>query len=53
MSRIEMLSKEKALEVGREQGIDDYISQLNLFRVLLNYPRLAKELEYHHYYVSD
>lgn len=43
-SRIAMLSVEDAQVRGREHGIDDYISQLNLFRVLLNYPDIAREL---------
>lgn len=41
---ITLLSKEDALARGRELGIDDYIAQMNLFRVLLNYPALAREL---------
>lgn len=41
---ITLLSKEEALARGRELGIDDYIAQMNLFRVLLNYPTIAREL---------
>lgn len=41
---ITMLSKEEALTLGRELGINDYIAQMNLFRVLLNHPKIAKEL---------
>lgn len=41
---ITRLSKEDALARGRELGIDDYIAQMNLFRVLLNYPTIAREL---------
>jgi alkylhydroperoxidase family enzyme len=44
MSRIEMLSKEDALEIGRKHGVDDYIAQMNLFRVLLNFPEVAAKL---------
>ena len=43
-SRIPLLSKEEALKRGQEQGIDDYIAQLNLFRVLLHAPEIAREL---------
>lgn len=43
-SRIPMLSKEEALARGKDQGIDDYIAQMNMFRVLLNFPELAGEL---------
>jgi alkylhydroperoxidase family enzyme len=41
---ITLLDKDQALFRGRELGIDDYISQMNLFRVLLNYPSIAREL---------
>jgi alkylhydroperoxidase family enzyme len=44
LQRVPMLSKEDALARGREQGIDDYIAQMNMFRVLLNFPELAGEL---------
>lgn len=43
-SRIPFLSKEEALKRGRALGMDDYICQLNLFRVLLHYPEVAVEL---------
>ena len=43
-TRIALLSKAEALRRGREQGIDDYIAQMNLFRVLLHYPEVAREL---------
>lgn len=43
-TRIALLSKEEALQRGREQGIDDYIAQMNLFRALLHYPEVAGEL---------
>jgi alkylhydroperoxidase family enzyme len=43
-ARIPLLSKEEALQRGRELGINDYISQMNIFRVLLNHPKLAGEL---------
>lgn len=43
-SRIPLLSKEESLARGQAQGIDDYIAQLNLFRVLLHFPEIAKEL---------
>ncbi len=42
--RVPFLSKEEALKRGRELGMDDYIAQLNLFRVLLHYPEVAIEL---------
>ena len=41
---ISLLSREEALARGRELGIDDYIAQMNLFRALLNYPAIAREL---------
>lgn len=41
---ITLLGKEDALARGCELGIDDYIAQMNLFRVLLNYPAIAREL---------
>lgn len=43
-ARISMLSKEEALSRGRAQGILDNIAELNVFRVLLKHPRVAKEL---------
>lgn len=43
-ARIPLLSKEEALLRGRELGISDYIAQMNIFRVLLNHPKLAGEL---------
>ncbi|HQQ64250.1 MAG TPA: carboxymuconolactone decarboxylase family protein [Pseudomonadales bacterium] len=43
-SRIPLLSKEEALQRGRELGISDYIAQMNIFRVLLNHPKMAGEL---------
>lgn len=43
-SRIPLLSKEEALQRGRELGISDYIAQMNIFRVLLNHPKLAGAL---------
>jgi alkylhydroperoxidase family enzyme len=43
-SRIPLLSKEEALQRGRALGISDYIAQMNIFRVLLNHPKLAGEL---------
>ena len=42
--RIAMLSEEAALKRGRELGIDDYIAKMNLFRVLLNHPSVAREI---------
>ncbi len=42
--RITMLSKEEALQRGRELGIDDYVASMNLFRVLLKHPEVAKAL---------
>jgi alkylhydroperoxidase family enzyme len=39
-----LLDKESALELGKENGIDDYIAGMNLFRALLHHPGLAKEL---------
>jgi alkylhydroperoxidase family enzyme len=44
MQRVPMLSREDALARGREQGVDDYIAQMNMFRVLLHFPELAGEL---------
>ena len=44
MTAITLLSQQEALVRGRELGIDDYIAQMNLFRVLLNYPAIAREL---------
>lgn len=42
--RIAMLSEDEALVRGRELGIDDYIAKMNLFRVLLNHPPVAREI---------
>lgn len=42
--RISMLSKEEALTRGRAEGILDNVAELNVFRVLLKHPRVAKEL---------
>jgi hypothetical protein len=39
-----LLGKEEALKRGRELGISDYIAQMNIFRALLNHPKLAGEL---------
>ena len=43
-ARIPMLSEEEALAIGQPLGIDDYICKMHLFRVLLNHPAFAKEL---------
>jgi alkylhydroperoxidase family enzyme len=43
-SRIPLLSKEEALKRGNELGISEYIAGMNIFRVLLNHPQLAGEL---------
>ncbi len=43
-SRIAMLSREEARERGVAVGIDEYIAQLNLFRILLHYPDVAAEI---------
>jgi alkylhydroperoxidase family enzyme len=42
--RVAMLSEAEALQRGREMGIDDYIAKMNLFRVLLRHPEVAREL---------
>ncbi len=42
--RMAMLSKEEARARGVALGIDEYIAQLNLFRVLLHYPEVAAEI---------
>lgn len=42
--RIPLLSKEEALQRGQALGISDYIAQMNIFRALLNHPKLAGEL---------
>ena len=42
--RISMLSEDEALRRGRELGIDDYIARMHLFRVLLNHPPVAREI---------
>lgn len=39
-----MLSEEEALKRGRELGLDDYVSKMHLFRVLLQHPKVAGEL---------
>ena len=44
IARIQLLSEEEALKRGRELGISEYISKMNIFRVLLNHPKLAGEL---------
>ncbi|HEY9036310.1 MAG TPA: carboxymuconolactone decarboxylase family protein [Pseudomonadales bacterium] len=42
--RIAMLSEADALKLGHELGIDDYIAKMHLFRVLLNHPAVAREI---------
>ena len=42
--RIAMLNEDDALRRGRELGIDDYIAKMHLFRVLLNHPPVAREI---------
>lgn len=42
--RVAMLSEEEALKRGRQMGIDDYITKMHLFRVLLQHAELAREL---------
>jgi alkylhydroperoxidase family enzyme len=42
--RIGMLSNEEALKRGKELGISEYISKMNIFRALLTHPKLAGEL---------
>ena len=39
-----MLSKAEARERGIALGIDEYVAQLNLFRILLHYPDVAAEI---------
>jgi len=43
-SRIPMLSEAEALKRGIALGISEYIAKMNIFRVLLNHPKLAGEL---------
>ena len=43
-SRIAMLSKSEARDRGMALGIDEYVAQLNLFRILLHYPEVAAEI---------
>ena len=43
-SRIAMLSKSEARDRGVALGIDEYVAQLNLFRILLHYPEVAAEI---------
>lgn len=42
-SRIPLLSKEDAIAKGKALGISEYIAGMNIFRVLLNHPKLAGE----------
>ncbi len=42
--RIDLLPEDEALKLGRELGIEDYIAKMNLFRVLLNHPDVAREI---------
>lgn len=42
--RIPLLTEEEALKRGKVLGISEYISKMNIFRVLLNHPKLAGEL---------
>lgn len=42
--RIPLLSKEEAIDKGKALGISEYIAGMNIFRVLLNHPGLAGEL---------
>lgn len=44
LARLPMLTEAEASRRGRELGIDDYISRMNLFRVLLHSPALAAQL---------
>jgi len=43
-ARIPPLSKEEAKQIAQEHGIPEQIAELNIFRVLLNHPVLAKEI---------
>ncbi len=43
-ARIPPLSKEEALKRAEEHGLPAQIAELNVFRVLLNHPLLAKEI---------
>ena len=42
--RVALLDEEEALSRGRALGIDDYICKMNLFRVLLRHPELARQV---------
>ena len=41
-SRIPLLSKEEAVSAAQEVGVPEYMGDLNIFRVLLHHPRLAR-----------
>lgn len=43
-ARIPPLSKEEAIKRAKEHGLPQQIAELNIFRVLLNHPVLAKEI---------
>ncbi len=43
-ARIAPLSKEEAVKRAQEHGLPQQIAELNIFRVLLNHPVLAKEI---------
>ena len=43
-ARIQPLTKEEAIARAKEHGIPEQIAELNIFRVLLNHPVLAKEI---------
>lgn len=43
-ARITPLSKDEAIKRAEEHGIPTQIAELNVFRVLLNHPLLAKEI---------
>ena len=42
--RIPLLSKEDALRAGVECGVPDALAELNVFRVLLHHPKLARRV---------
>jgi len=43
-ARIPPLSEEQAIAVAAEHGLQPHVAKLYIFRVLLNHPRLAKEI---------
>lgn len=42
--RIRMLSEEDALKAAADAGVNEFMAKLSIFRVLLNHPRVARQM---------